>query len=183
MEQEQIKKMHDAAQDEAFQAFLRDEGWKYETEEDIRSAYARKTKSNQGIALTENEFLAELRVEDGTREMGRQLYAKVRPLVETGALRAVDLYQYAYHRWCFRHPEAVIACEIWPKRWAVNSCGEEISVDRAKLIVNREWGFEASRIEIFGTPYYDATDWNFIRFRCCGMVWVMHDDSLSQVYQ
>lgn len=183
MKQEQIEKMYNATQNKAFQVFLRDEAWKYKTEEDISSAYARMTKSKRGIVLTEDEFLAELRIEDDMREMGRQLYAKVRPLVEAGALKAFDLRQYANHRWCLRHPEAVIACEIGPKLWAVNTCDDEISTDRAKLIVNEEWGFEASRIEIVGTPYYDATDWHFIRFRCCGMEWVMHNDSLSQVYQ
>lgn len=181
MEQEQIKKMCDATDDKPFQAFLRDEGWKYATEDDIRTAYARKVKSYQGIPLTEDEFLAELDIKDTVK--GRQLFAKLYPLVETGALKASTLYEYARFKWCLCRPEAVIACEIGPKRWVVNNCGEEISAERAMQIVNEEWGFEAGRIEILGTPYYDATDWNFIRFRCAGVDWVMHNDSLDQVYQ
>lgn len=181
MEQEQIKKMCDTTDDKPFQAFLRDEGWKYDTEEDILTAYARKEKSYQGIPLTEDEFLSELGIEYALE--GRQLYAKLCPLVQSGALKASDLYNYARFKWCLRHPEAVIACETGPKRWAVNNCGEEIPAERAKQIINDEWGLEISRIEILGTSYYDATDWNFIRFRCAGVDWVMHNDSLDQIYQ
>lgn len=180
MEQKQIKNMFNAIPDTAFHAFQRDEGWKYDTEDDIRAAYDRKVKSSQGVPLTEEEFLAELGAKNTLA--GRRLYAKLLPLVETNALRAIDLYQYAHFRWCLHHPEAVIACEIGPKRWTVNNCGEEIATDRAKQIVNKEWGFETCRIEILGTPYYDATDWNFIRFRCGSVEWVMHNDSLNQVY-
>lgn len=181
MEQGQIKKMCDATDDKSFQAFLRDEGWKYDTEDDILTAYARKVKSYQGTPLTEDEFLAELGIKYALE--GRRLYTKLYPLVETGALRASDLYNYARFKWCLRHPEAVIACETGPKRWAVNNCGEEIPTERAKQIINDEWGFEINRIEILGTPYYDATDWNFIHFRCANVDWVMHNDSLDQVYQ
>lgn len=181
MELDQIIEICKTTDDEAFHKFARDNGWKYENEDDLRTAYARKAKSTQGIPLTEEEFLAELNVEEVDK--GRQLYAKLYPLVEKGAIKALDLYQYARFRWCLHHPEAVIACEIGPKRWAVNNCGEDISADRAKLILNKEWGFEVSGIEILGTPYYDATDWNFIRFRCRSVEWVMCNDSLHQVYQ
>ncbi len=73
MEQEQINKMCDETDDKSFQAFLRDEGWKYNTEDDILTAYARKAKSYQGTSLTEDEFLAELGIEYALE--GRQLYA------------------------------------------------------------------------------------------------------------
>jgi len=181
MEYDQIEKLCESAGDAAFIVFAHNEGWKYTAPEELRAAYGRKMRSTQGIPLTEKEFLAELRVED-TFE-GHQLYVKLYPLVETGALKAFDLYEYAHFRWCLHHPEAVIACEIGPKRWVVNNCGEEISKDCARLIVNREWGFEASRIEVLGTPYYDATDWNFIRFRCKSVEWVMCNDSLYQAVQ
>ncbi len=181
MEHDQIVELFKATDDEAFHKFACDYGWKYETEEDLRAAYARKAKSTQGILLTEKEFLVELGFGDVTE--GHQLYARLYPLVEKGALKAFDLYEYARLRWCFHHPEAVIACEIGPKRWVVNNCGEETSPDRAKLLLNKEWGFEVGGIEILGTPYYDATDWNFIRFRCRSVEWVMCNDSLYQVYQ
>ncbi len=181
MEQEQIIKMCDATDDKPFQAFLRDEGWKYDTEDDILTAYARKVKSYQGTPLTEDECLAELGTEYALE--GRQLYTKLHPLVQSGALKASDLYKYARFKWCLRHPDAVIACETGPKRWVVNNCGEEISTDRAKQIISNQWGFDIGRIEILSTPYYDATDWNFIRFRCANVDWVMHNDSLDQIYQ
>jgi len=181
MEYEQIVELCKATDDEAFHKFARDYGWKYETVEDLRTAYARKAKSIQGVPLSEDEFLAELHVEEADK--GRQLYARLYPLVGKGALKAFDLYQYAHFGWCLHHPEAVIACETGPKCWTVNNCGEEISTDRAKLLLNKEWGFEVSGIEILGTPYYDATDWNFIRFRCRSVEWVMCNDSLHQVYQ
>jgi len=181
MELDQIVELCKTTDDEAFHKFACDNGWKYETAKDLQSAFARKVKSTQGTILTEDEFLAELQVEDVTE--AHQLYAKLYPLVEEGTIKAFDLYQYAHFRWCLHHPEAVIACEIGSKRWAVNNCGEEISEERAKLLLNKEWGFEISGIEILGTPYYDATDWNFIRFRCRSVEWVMCNDSLHQVYQ
>lgn len=49
--------------------------------------------------------------------------------------------------------------------------------------VNLEWGFEADRIKIIGTPYYDATDWQFIRFNCAGCQWLWAQDALYPVYQ
>jgi len=181
MEQNQIEKLCKTTDDRAFHAFAFNYGWKYETVNDLQTAYARKVKSTQGTTLTEDEFLAELQVEDVSE--GRLLYAKLYPLVEKGALNAFDLYEYAHFGWCLHHPEAVIACEIGPKRWAVNNCGEEVSAGRAKLLLNKEWGFEVGGIEILGTPYYDATDWNFIRFCCRSVEWVMCNDSLHQVYQ
>lgn len=32
-------------------------------------------------------------------------------------------------------------------------------------------------------PYYDATDWNFICFRCGPYDWLMQDGELHQIYQ
>ena len=67
--------------------------------------------------------------------------------------------------------------------WAVNTCDTEYQEECAKLLINSEWGFEASRIQLQGTPYYDATDWNFIRFRCGPLDWLMKDGELYQIYQ
>lgn len=94
-----------------------------------------------------------------------------------------QLYGYARHRWCVKCPEAVIACQTGPKRWAVNTCGEAISEDQARQWLNSKWGFEVSRIKLLGTPYYDATDWNFICFRCGPYDWLMRDGDLYQIYQ
>jgi hypothetical protein len=66
------------------------------------------------------------------------------------------------------------------KEWKVNNCGTKMPEDAAKIAVNGEWSFEASRIKIIGTPHYDATDCQFIRFDCTHMAWLWKNGSLSQ---
>lgn len=162
--------------------FISNEGWKYQTEEQMLAGYARMTKAEQGTPLTLGEFCAELRAE-GDAETAQQLYSVLRGHVKNGALSAYGLYQYARFQWCISCPEAVIAYRTGPKRWEVNSCDKSISEERAVLLVNPEWGFEASRIKLLGTPYYKATDWNFICFRCGPYDWLMQDGDLYQIYQ
>lgn len=65
----------------------------------------------------------------------------------------------------------------------MNTCGEAISEDQARQRLNSKWGFEVSRIKLLGTSYYDATDWNFICFRCGPYDWLMRDGDLYQIYQ
>lgn len=120
---------------------------------------------------------------DGDSTAAQKLYLTLCRHMENGALSAYQLYGYAKHKWCVRHPEAVTAYQIGPKRWSVNTCGETNTEDRARLLLNSEWGFEASRIKLLGVPYYDATDWNFICFRCGRYDWLMKDGDLHQIYQ
>ena len=94
-----------------------------------------------------------------------------------------DLYQYARFRWCRNHPEAVAAYRAGPHSWVVNTCDTEFQEECAKLLINSEWGFDASRIKILGTPYYESTDWNFICFRYGPYDWLMRNGELYQVYQ
>lgn len=74
----------------------------------------------------------------------------------------------------------------------------DITENEAKAIINRNFGFEFSRIEIVTTastyyaenhriykdqtftrkPQYEATDWNYIRFNCAGWKWEMIDGDL-----
>lgn len=182
MDQEQIMMMCQKASDKKYAKFLSDEGWKYETEADALAGYGRMVKSEQGEPLTWDEFWAELRME-GDTSAAQELYKTLQRHMKNGALSAYKLYEYARHRWCIRCPEAVVAYQTGPKHWAVNNCSETISEERAKLLINSEWGFEASRIKLLGTPYYDATDWNFICFRCGSCDWVMQDGELYQIYQ
>ena len=49
--------------------------------------------------------------------------------------------------------------------------------------INDMFGFEASGIEITGTPYYDATDYQFIRFRVREMMWLYCNDDLFRVLE
>lgn len=89
---------------------------------------------------------------------------------------------YAHYKWYLRDAKAIIAYQEGRDRWIVNNCGTEVSEDTAKIAVNSEWGFEASRVRIIGTPYYDATDYQFIRFDCKQMTWLWKNGNLYQVY-
>lgn len=183
MEREQIIKMCLESSDKAYHTFLHNEGWKYDTKEDAIAGYERQRKSTLGAPLTWEEFWAELRIEDAP-SAAQELYRVLRRHMESGALTAYDLYKYARFRWCVRCPEAaVIAYQTGPKRWAVNNCGEAISEEQAILRLNSEWGFETRRIKLLGTPYYDATDWNFIPFHCGRYDWIMQNGELHQIYQ
>lgn len=182
MNQEQLSKISSRTADQKYIKFISNEGWKYETEEELAAGYARLVKTEQKIPLTWEEFWAELRMKDDP-STAQKLYQVLRRHMESGALTAYDLYKFARFCWCVRCPEAVIAYQIGPKRWAVNNCGEVISEERAILRLNSEWGFETSRIKLLGTPYYDATDWNFIPFRCGRYDWIMQNGDLHQIYQ
>ena len=105
-------------------------------------------------------------------------------LTEQQVFSPYAIYQYARFGWCLSSPEDVVAYMTGPQnRWAVNNYSVQISEDRARLEVCEEWGFEASRIRIIGQAYYDATDWNFIRFDCAHMTWLMCNGELYQVYR
>lgn len=182
MNHEQLNAISDRTTDQKYIKFISDEGWKYYTEEQLAAGYARRVKAEQGAPLSLEEFMAERGV-TGNNVLVKQLYHKLLPLVEKQALTALELYQFAKFGWCRNHPEAVIAYQTSPKSWAVNTCDEEISEDRALLLINSEYGFEASRIKLLGVPYYDATDWNFICFRCGCYDWLMRNGELCQIYQ
>ena len=183
MELEQLAEIRSRTANQKYIKFISDEGWKYETEEQLAAGYARMVKAEQGEPLTWEEFRAELRLDDNDPTAAQKLYRMLLRHMENGALSAYQLYGYARHKWCIRHPEAVIAYQIGPKRWAVNTCGEKISEEQARQRLNSEWGFEASRIKLLGAPYYDATDWNFICFHCGSYDWLMRDGDLYQIYQ
>lgn len=182
MEQEEILKICQKTSDEQYAKFLVDEGWKYDTESEALAGYHRKVKSMTGTLLTFEEFLAELRDYDDI-ELLQNLYNTLHGYVEKGILFPPRVYQYAKFRWCLKKPEAVVAYQTGHDCWAVNNCAESISEDRAKLLINAEFGFEASRIKPLGIPYYDATDWNFICFRCGAYDWLMQDGELHRIYQ
>jgi len=179
---EQLTDISAKTTDEKYIKFISDVGWKYQTKEELDAGYARLVKTQRGDPLTWEEFLAELQIE-GDPATAKQLYHTLRQYVECGALSAYDLYHYAKYRWCIKCPKAVTAYQIGKKRWAVNSCSEVITEERAKLMVNADFGFEASRIKLLGVPYYDATDWNYITFHCGAYDWVMWNGNLHQIYQ
>lgn len=168
-----------------FEKFILDRGYLYDTEEELKAGYDRPWKARHEILVTAEEFDAEIksRVKWDKALDTAKLYETLVRLVQEKKLTPGDVMQYAVYTWCLRKPEAVVAYEEAPGKWLVNNCGTEISEERARVEVCEEWGFEASRVRIIGTPYYDATDWQFIRFDCAHMTWLWKNGNLYQVYE
>jgi len=166
----------------SYDNFKRDCGWKYKTEAKLNAAYERRLKISQGGQLTEDEFIIECGGNYDAEKL-RAVYARLIELIGEGKLGPSDTLAYAAYGWCLRNPEAIVAYERAQGIWEVNNCYTEISEDKAIIEVNGEWGFEASRVKIIGTPYYDATDYQFIRFDCAHMTWLWKNGSLYQVYE
>ena len=167
-----------------FEKFILNRGYLYDTEEELKAGYDRAWKASHGIMVTAEEFAAEVksRVKWDKELDVSPMYEVLSQLVKEKKLTPGEVFSYAVYTWCLRKPEAVVAYEVDRGKWAVNSCGTEISEERARIEVCEEWGFEASRVRIIGTPYYDATDWQFIRFDCAHMTWLWKDGNLYQVY-
>lgn len=162
---EKIKaKTEDFSKISPFDKFVLDYGYKYATEEELRAEYDRSWRASHNILITLEDFL----VEAGKKpsDPAADTYEALVGLVEEKKLQPRDVMEYAHFRWCLNKPEAVVVYQTAPDKWTVNNCDTEITEERAKVEVCEEWGFEASRVRIIGTPYYDATDWQFIRFNC-----------------
>ena len=167
-----------------FERFVLDRGYLYDTEEELQAGYARVLKASRGILITAEEFAAEVKSRvkwDRTLDATR-VYETLTVLVQEQKLAPGEVFGYAVNTWCLRHPEAIVAYQESADKWLVNNCDTEISEERARIEVCEEWGFEASRIRIIGIPYYDATDWQFIRFDCAQMTWLWQNGNLYQVY-
>jgi len=143
-----------------FDRFVLDYGYKYKTLEEFLTEAGKKPS-----------------------DPAADTYEVLVGLVEEKKLRPGEVLGYAHYHWCLSKPEAVVAYQTDPNKWAVNNCGTEITEERARVEVCEEWGFEASRVRIIGTPYYDATDWQFIRFDCAHMTWLWKNGNLYQVYE
>ena len=87
MELEKLAEISSRTADQKYIKFISDEGWKYETEEDLAAGYARMVKAEQGSPLTWEEFWAELRM-DGDSTAAQKLYQTLRRYMESGALSA-----------------------------------------------------------------------------------------------
>lgn len=147
----------------------------------MKAGYDRHWKCRHGILITEEDFV----IEAGKHyeaETLKTVYTALVGLVGQKKLKAAEVYSYAHFKWCLREPDAIIAYQTEHDKWEVNNCGTKVSEDEAKIAVNSEWGFEASRIKIIGTPYYDATDYQFIRFDCAHMTWLWKNGNLYQAY-
>lgn len=177
---EKIRETADLARLTNFEKFVLDRGWKYNTKEDLKAGYDRAWKCSRNVMLSEEEFIVEAG-EGFDPETLKEVHAALVALVRQRKLEASEIYRYAYFNWCLRNPEAIIAYKDYD-RWLVNDCGTEIAEEDAKIRINKVWGFEASRIEIVGTPYYESGDWQFIRFDCACMTWLWKNQTLYQVF-
>lgn len=163
-----------------YEKFVNDRGWEFDNDVLLKAAWERSCKSKNNTLLTEDEFLIEAKREGN--KASRDVYAILVDMVNSGKLEARMVYMYARFCWCLEDAAAIVAYEVERGKWSVNNCDTQISIERAVVEVNTEWGFEASRIKIIGTPYYDATDYQYIRFDCAHMTWLWSNGSLYQVY-
>lgn len=163
-----------------FEKFVLDNGYRYTTHEELRDGYNRHWKAAHDVLITMEEFLAEAEKELG--DPAADVYEVLVRLVEEKKLKPGDLLGYAHYHWCLDKPEAIVAYQTGRNEWTVNNCGNEITEETALVKICEEWGFETSQIRIIGTPYYDATDYQFIRFNCAHMCWLWRNGDLLQVY-
>ncbi len=177
------KEIKDFSKMDPYEKFVLDNGWKYPTLKELKAAYNRLCRSVNGILLSEKEFLIEsglTKKED--IETAKKSYAILAELVRKGQIDAKKVYWYSHCTDCIRSPETIITYPCAPKEWLLNTCGTEISEDKALVYVCLEFGFEVCRVQLIGTPYYDASDSNFIRFDCGGYGWLAKDGELYQLF-
>ena len=163
-----------------YDRFVLSEGYLYETEGELKAGYALCEKARRGELITREEFAARVRNKFGDKRVD-DLYRKLTGLVKAGVLQPSDVYAYASYGWCLNEAESVVYFQVGPDKFIVNNCDTRIEESNAIVKVCREWGFEASRVKIIGTPYYEATDWQFIRFDCAGMAWLWTNEQLYMV--
>lgn len=163
-----------------FGKFVLDNGYRYKTQEALQAGYERHWKAAHDILITIEEFLAE--AEKELSVTAGSTYNALVELVEEKKLRPREVFGYAHYRWCLNKPEAIVAYQTGHDEWSVNNCDTEITEEAALVKICEEWGFETGRTRIIGTPYYDATDYQFIRFNCAHMTWLWQNGSLLQVY-
>ena len=147
----------------------------------MQAAYDRHLKCRRNELITQDDFVIERGPKKFEEKQVRALYDALAALVAQNKLEASAVHAYASFRW-LNYSKYVVAYKVEHWGWQVNNCGTEISEGAAIVVVNREWGFEASRIKIIGAPYYEATDYQFIRFDCAHMTWLWRNSSLYQVY-
>ena len=162
--------------------FILDRGHKYDTQDALEAAYDRKYHADHGVLLTLDEFTAEAGKKYDA-EVLKAVYDKLKEFYELHRLTARELYNFARFKWCLKHPEAIISCQVDKQRWFVNNCDTEISIPEARIRINDMFGFEASGIKITGTPYYAATDYQFIRFWVRDIAWLYCNDDLFRVLE
>lgn len=163
-----------------FDKFVLDNGYRYETREALQAGYERHWKAAHDILVSMDEFLAE--AEKKQSDPAADVYEILTGLVEAKKLRPGEVLNYAHFHWCLDTPEAIVAWQTGRDKWTVNNCSTEITEEVARIKICEEWGFETGRTHIIGIPYYDSTDYQFIRFNCAHMTWLWQNRNLLQVY-
>lgn len=167
-----------------FDTFVLNKGHRYRTRKELDAGYERHWKAARNILISLDEFITEAgkTLHDPASDQTIKVYEALVNLVEEKKLRPGEVFDYARYYWCLNSPEAIIAYQIDRDKWAVNNCDTEITKEEAQVKVFEEWGFETGRVHIIGTPYYDATDYQFIRFNCGHMAWLWANGDLLKVY-
>lgn len=167
-----------------FEKFVLDHGFQYETKSELQAGYDRHWKAYHDILVTQDEFIVEVgkKPDDPNSDQLILVYKTLVSLVEAKKLRPGEVFGYAYYHWCLNSPEAIVAYQTGRDKWTVNNCGVEITEDAARIKICDEWGFETGRIRVVGNAYYDATDYQFIRFNCGHMAWLWSNGDLFKVY-
>lgn len=163
-----------------FDKFVLNNWYRYETQEALQAGYERHWKAAHDILISMEEFLIEAKKQPS--DPATDVYKALVNLVEEKKLRPREVFSYAHYRWCLNKTEAIVAYQTGRDEWSVNNCDTEITEEAALVKICEEWGFETGRTHIIGTPYYDATDHQFIRFNCAHMTWLWQNGSLLQVY-
>lgn len=174
-----------------FERFVLDRGFLFETDEALKAGYDRYWKSGRNILITADEFITEAELgahqfSEEERETAKKAYEVLAEFVKKDILTCPDLYKYAKYNWCLEDPSVIEVCQVNEFDHLVNivnSCSERVSQEAAIIKINKNWGFEASRIKVIGTPYYESSDWQFIRFHCCGMSWLWAEENLYKVFE
>ena len=164
-----------------YERFINDDGWKYKTDEALKAAYDRLWKCSHDILITRDEFILE--AGENFKDKAGSVYDVLADLVSQNKLSASAVYRYAHYKWCLNDASLIVAYRLEKNKWMSNSCSTEVSIDEAKERINKEWGFDVTRIDIIGKPYYEATDYHFIRFDCGHMRWLWNGGYLYQVYE
>lgn len=187
---EKIKAKRAARELDNFEKFVLDQGYRYSTKVALEAAFERRWKAQHSILLTAEEFEAEAGNGRRPPKKLREVYDVLTAHIQAEHLEKSALLDYAHFGWCLKSPEAIIAYQTdvgkgtpISRKWAVNNCSAVISEESARLCICEEFGFEASRVRIRGTAFYDASDWNFIRFDCRAWSWLMHNGEIKQVLQ
>ncbi len=180
---EQLRAKGDFINLTGLEQYILNRGHQFCTKEKLVAGYDRQEKSNKNILLSENEFIEEATLDfEYDMEIIQTIYNKLIELYSENIIEASEFYRFARYRWCFNDVNSLIAYQIDRDKWEVNNCSTLISNSEAIAKINNEWGFDESRISIIGTPYYDASDWQFIRFDCAGVSWLWSNQELNQIY-